>query len=42
MFTEEINKISWRSNDDKNAINWFDGNIWICNEQRSSKWKKRD
>ena len=42
VFTEKINKISLSSNDDKNATNWFDRNIWIWNKQRSSKRKKRD
>ena len=42
VFTKEIDKIASRSNDDKkNAINWFDGNICIWNEQSSSKWKGR-
>ena len=27
VFTEKINRISLSSNDDKNAINWFDRNI---------------
>ena len=40
VFTEKINKISLSSNDDKNATNWFDRNVWIWNKQRSSKRKK--
>ena len=39
VFTEEINEIAWWW---KNAIIWFDRNIRTLNEQRSSKWKRRD
>ena len=43
VFTEDINKIALiTNNDEKNAIIWFDRNIRIWNEQRSSERKLRD
>ena len=42
-FTKDINKIALSSHyDKKNAITWFNRNIGIWNEQRSSKRKRRD
>ena len=42
VFTEEINKMASSSNNDKNAINWFNKNISIWNKERSNIWKRRD
>ena len=41
VLTEEINKIALIIIKECNQFNWFDRNICLWNEQRSSKWKRR-